>query len=310
MLTKKNIVLNGIDGQDKRGVLSLTCNGRTITGRVRLYNFSSQPKGIVTLGLYSEGRVIKAGMIYLGEMLYSLVVDGETLPSVFSCAVINFVEGQPHPILYGCSEGQAEQEDLQAVVSALGGAKTSQEVEKILDEHDIDFDDEVKQDIEKELDKYITNDDKTLCESVCQNNNDCNSCKYKKFYEENHASEIMALQEEKKESFYQEMRGQLDSLFKNNQSEEYLESLIPNSKWVKISTDEAGEYFVLGIIKDKGEVKYICYGVPGVYQTNPPKELSGYPVWFPLDQEKNESFGYWLSYQDAESGESVKAVVV
>lgn len=105
------------------------------------------------------------------------------------------------------------------------------------------------------------------------------------------------------------MKGQIDSLFENNPTEEYLETLIPNSKWVKVELKN-GDYYVLGLIYQDQQLKYICYGVPGVYQTLPPRQLSGYPVWFPLDSNKNEGFGYWLSYQDAENGESVKAVII
>ena len=73
--------------------------------------------------------------------------------------------------------------------------------------------------------------------------------------------------------------------------------------------EESGDYYVLGLIYEEDELKYVCYGVTGIYQKNPPRELSGYPVWFPLDKEKREGFGYWLTYQDAESGKSVKAIV-
>ena len=85
--------------------------------------------------------------------------------------------------------------------------------------------------------------------------------------------------------------------------------MIPNSKWVRVEFDGEGDYYILGLIYEGENIKYVCYGVPGIYQKTPPKQLSGYPVWFPLDNEKRESFGYWLTYQDAESGESIKAIV-
>ena len=78
----------------------------------------------------------------------------------------------------------------------------------------------------------------------------------------------------------------------------------------KVSIDDNGDYYVLGLLYEGENLKYICYGVPGVYQKYPPRELSGYPIWFPLDENSPEGFGYWLSYQDANSGESVKAVVI
>ena len=106
-----------------------------------------------------------------------------------------------------------------------------------------------------------------------------------------------------------EIKGQVDSLFDNNAKEDYLEEIIPNSKWVKVDFGESGDYYVLGLIFEAEDLKFIVYGVPGVFQKNPPKELAGYPVWFPLDKNKPESFGYWLSYQDAKTGDSIKALV-
>ena len=106
------------------------------------------------------------------------------------------------------------------------------------------------------------------------------------------------------------MKGQIDNLFANNPTEDYLQELIPNSKWVKVGLENEEDYYVLGLIYEKEKLMYISYGVPGVYQKVPPRELSGFPVWFPLDENKPQGFGYWLSYQDADSGESVKAVII
>ena len=106
-----------------------------------------------------------------------------------------------------------------------------------------------------------------------------------------------------------EIKERVDDLFKNNSREEYLEEIIPNSKWVKVDFQEGGDYYILGLIYEDDEIEFVVYGVPGVYQKNPPKEIAGYPTWFPLDKTKPESFGYWLSYQDAKTGDSIKAMV-
>ena len=72
---------------------------------------------------------------------------------------------------------------------------------------------------------------------------------------------------------------------------------------------EKENYYVFGLIKKDEQVRYICYGVPGIYQKTPPRELAGFPSWLPLDSQNFEGFGYWLTYQDADSGESVRAIV-
>ena len=89
--------------------------------------------------------------------------------------------------------------------------------------------------------------------------------------------------------------------------EELLEQIIPFSKWVKIENEDGDNYYVLGLIYENDQVKYICYGVPGMYSENPPEELKGYAEWLPIDSTKEKEFGYWITYQDAQSGENVKA---
>lgn len=308
MYNKKSIVLNGVDSTSQRAVLTLEEDGDILNGRVRLYNFATPPKGIISLGIYSYGKVVKAGLTHTSGMLYTFLCQTSTIPSDFSCAVVNIINGEAKPILYGSSFNSPSQEEIyDKVITSLSGASSMSEVEKVLDDYQIDFDDDEKEEIEKEIDKCMEDLD---CDS-------CKDCKYKKYYFSNIAkldtstlpNDNSKEEEKSSENFYLEMKSQIDTLFENNPNEEYLQELIPNSKWVKVDI-ENGDYYVLGLIYENEKIKYICYGVPGVYQKKAPRELAGYPIWFPLDEEKSDGFGYWLSYQDADSGESVKAIIV
>ncbi len=310
---KKNIVLSGVNSFDQRAVLTMECDGHIAKGKLRLYNFGVEPKGIISLGIYQDGSVVKAGLIRCSQMLYTFACQLENLSDDFSCAVINFVNGEPSPILYGKGEGYADKDKIfSQVIDELKETKSTEEVEETLNKYGVDYEDELKEEIEKEIDKSMNDE--------CNN---CDECIYKKYYLEHNKASNLALSDlindeveenepkkEEKIDFYGEMKQQIDNLFANNPSEEYLENLLPNSKWVKVSIDDNGNYYVLGLIYEDEKLLYICYGVPGVFQKNAPRELSGFPVWFPLDENKPEGFGYWLSYQDAQSGESVKAVVV
>ena len=70
--------------------------------------------------------------------------------------------------------------------------------------------------------------------------------------------------------------------------------------------EETGEYYVVGLMYENGEIKYVCYGIPSIYGDEPPKELKGFAQWLPIDNTKSDGFGYWITYQDAETGENVK----
>ncbi len=297
MLSKKSIVLNGVSDREKRAVLTLENDEEFTTGNVRLYNFGILPRGIISLGICHDGQVTKAGLTHTGGMVFTFNCSLKKIPQNFSCAIVNFLDGEPTPILYGNSEGYGDADALfDNVISSLSKATNTADVEKVLDEGGVEYAEELEREVEEEIDRCMT----------CQ---DCENCKYKQFYMQSVST--MSEKEETspvKMEFYDEMKGQIEDLFANNPSEEYLQELIPNSKWVKVSLG-SNDYYVLGLIYEEEKLKYICYGVPGVYQKNAPRELSGYPVWFPLDGERPQGFGYWLSYQDADSGESVKAVV-
>lgn len=314
MYNKKSIVLNGLDS-DQKGILTLQQDEGGVSGNIRLYNFNAEPSGIISLGIYQNDTVIKAGLTRISDMFFAFKSELKIIPSNFSCALINFVGGEPRPLLYGTSDGFFEKEKIfDEVISNLNKASSAQQVENVLNKYGVDFAENEKELIEKEIDKHITSDDVALCANFSEQK--CENCEYKKFF----MSQVNKVESYAKitndntninenKTFYDEIKDHVDKLFRDNPTEDYLQKLLPNSKFVRVALDE-NNYYVFGIIYENDEIKYICYGVPGIYQKNPPRQLSGAPVWFPIDQEKPEGFGYWLSYQDAESGDSVKALIV
>lgn len=307
MYSKKSIVLSGVTDSSQKGILSIEQNGDSIFGNIRLYNFDKEPNGIISLGIYNDDKVVKAGLTRVSDMLFNFKSELKSIPQNFSCAVVNFVGGEPKPILYGNSNGYCEKDIIfDQVVNKLKDATTTQQVKNVLDDYNIDYSDEEKNEIEKELDKNITKEDVALC----ANDGKCEDCEYKKYYF-SHVSSLEKHEDKEEEqiSFYEEIKEHIDKLFAENPTEQYLQKLLPNSKFVRVTLED-NNYYVLGLIYSEEKLKYICYGVPGIYQNSPPRQLSGYPVWIPLDEEKTDGFGYWLTYQDAQSGESVKAIVV
>ena len=158
MISKKSIVLNGVESDKTKAILTVECDGYETAGKLRLYNFQSEPVGIISLGFNYEGKVIKAGLTRIENMLYSFHCEMKSLPTKFACAVINFRNGESKPILYGNSEGRDDLEKtLDNVVDALKQANSMAHVENMLDENEIDYDDALKEEYETEIDKCIGN---------------------------------------------------------------------------------------------------------------------------------------------------------
>ncbi len=104
-------------------------------------------------------------------------------------------------------------------------------------------------------------------------------------------------------SYYEQVSDQIEKLFTEGTRETELESLMPHTKWVRVDFSGDGRFYVVGLVGDKPD--YICYGLPADYTPEPPDEISGYCGWLPLDIKNPQGKGYWLLYQDADTGESV-----
>lgn len=105
--------------------------------------------------------------------------------------------------------------------------------------------------------------------------------------------------------YYQTVKKHLDSLFEKYPPEEQLAESIPFSRWVKV-VFARNKYYTVGVISDEKKPKYICYGVPAEHYGDPPEALKGFCSFMPLSVFDMRGKGYWMMFQDAETGACVK----
>lgn len=107
--------------------------------------------------------------------------------------------------------------------------------------------------------------------------------------------------------FYSLIKDQLDDLFERFPHNTSLELLVDNSKWVTIDFDGVDRAYVVGLLYDEnGNLNYIAYGVPGNNDIKPPSQIVDYSQWLPLDPNSPDGEGYWVMFQDASTGDSVR----
>ncbi|MBQ6922423.1 MAG: hypothetical protein IJQ66_04970 [Clostridia bacterium] len=106
-------------------------------------------------------------------------------------------------------------------------------------------------------------------------------------------------------SYYEKVKDELSAIFTRFPAEEDLTRAYKGSVWAKIFYGE-NKYYVVGLIKEDGKEKYICYGVPSKYSESPPKELSGYCSFVPLSIFDLKGDGYFMMFQDAATGKCVR----
>ncbi len=63
------------------------------------------------------------------------------------------------------------------------------------------------------------------------------------------------------------------------------------------------DHYILGLIKENQQTKYVVYGIPSMYSMIPPVSITGFSRWVPVKD--GYGMGYWLLYIDAISGRVV-----
>ncbi|MBE7074719.1 MAG: hypothetical protein E7376_01910 [Clostridiales bacterium] len=295
MIYKKSVVLSSVNKGKEKGVLTLEYDGGEMLGNVRLYNFSREPEGILSVGILHDGQVFKAGLTFEKAGFYTFKLNGTKNLEKFSCAVVNFVKGEATPLLHGATNGAPTTEErLANSLCVFDQPATVENVENTLDANGIFLQEQ------SAIDEYI---DQQI--SACENG--CVGCKYRDAFFKQEDSILPEEDEvEEEESFFDGIKEQITTLFEKYPEEEFLKQIIPDSKWVKIDYEEKGEYYVVGLMYENDQIKYVCYGVPSVYNEEAPKDIKGFAQWLPIDISKEQGFGYWITYQDATTGENVK----
>lgn len=105
--------------------------------------------------------------------------------------------------------------------------------------------------------------------------------------------------------YYAKVKRELTALFERYPAEEELAECIPYSKWVRIAFGK-NKYYTVGIISDETCAKYICYGVPAESFGEAPAALKGLCSFLPLSVFEPRGRGYWMMFQDADTGKCVK----
>lgn len=321
MIFKKTVVLSSMDNSLKKALVTLDGKSSSVRGEVKLYNFVEEPMGTLTLGLLVDGKVHKAGLTRVGYMQYQFVTFLKAIPPVCTCAVISSRGGNLEPILIGSIQNTANFENLLLENLDVLKEPSFKKVEETVNQNLGDFEDQ--EEIEKQIDLEMEK-----CSEGC--NGACANCNYKKaFYEENHDNQEsleasipepnleeeitkgkLRVPDKPATNFIDEIGSQLQGLFDKFPPEQVLSEIIPNSKWVKVDFNKENKYYVVGLIYQDDEVKYVCYGVPGVWAEVPPDDFNPEAKFLPLDLDDPQGAGYWLTYQDAFDGELVEVNII
>lgn len=335
MYYKRTLILNDINNKNsnKKGVITLENDNNIIKGQLKLYNFVNYPQE-VSLGVASAENIVKVPIKINDNVINFEIKENINLQEKISCAMVDISRiTNPQIIVGGTSNYLNDWADRveQAFVQDA----------KVLEKDEI-YENNI-QEIEKEISTVLREDKEYKDCSMCVGCKykeafynaqdvqtpgsltieDCHNGNVAKINqilatatlggEEEKNQKVKEDQKEQEENippqkeeqleFYEQIKDQIDDLFKNHSREESLELIIPNSKWVRVEYQDVEGHYVMGLIYDQDTLRFISYGLPSKDNKTPPQDLEEYAQWIPM---QNESMGYWVVYQNAKDGQSIK----
>lgn len=324
----KTMILNNELKDDLKAVLSLKEKEKSI---IKFFNLKNAGRSLA-LGIKQDKKIVKIPLfVNDGKSEFQLNENIDFSKNLL-CAVVDISNAFcPEILLSGSNNSIVENEKIEDAfvskkpqdTSTLYVQENAEKIETIIDknlEEDMNetyFDECAKckyreafySDCEtlRENSEILTNKTKTNDSNDDFQDND-NEQKENK--DENELEKGENEQEEEKD-FYDQVKDQVETLFEKYNPDESLKEIIPNSKWVKVTYDGDENFYVLGLISDKNQVlKYISYGVPSSDSNTPPDDLSDYAQWLPKDVNNIHKEGYWIVFQDAKTGETLKIQLV
>ena len=104
---------------------------------------------------------------------------------------------------------------------------------------------------------------------------------------------------------YDTVKKELDEIFNKFPPDQELNAFFLDSRWARVNYSNKS-YYVVGVVKENGKEKYICYGVPSNYSPVPPEPLKDCACFIPSSIFDLKGKGYWMMFQDAVSGNCIR----
>ena len=311
---KQTIIMGG--NNNEIATLTFEKKNNSVFGTLKL--FCNLNKDNLLLGISNNNQqVFKQNIVIGNNNTYTFKINNISNLEHIGCVVVSLKNNKYEPVLWGKKNNCKDDiltELNEVYTSNLNKTNLKVEansIESLFEEDEQEIETVINKELEKQNleemcdDLNKVEDPAYVNEEIEKSFNDFNSSFTKEnvdiFEEEN-----KKLGDFKNGHFFELIAEQIDDLFENYPRVDELEELISNSKWVKIDFENDGNEYVLGLIYEGFDLKYICYGVPGKFNTEAPKQL-GECQWLPLNPKLPED-GYFVIYQDALTGEKIDMI--
>ena len=322
----KTIILSNTENSNSnapKGILTLSKENNSLKGKIRLYNLLTLPPN-TKIGLYINEKVIIKDLIKkTNHYEFDLPNNIDISQSIY-CALIDQANNKQVLLEGGSFNGfyfsdspfdavlEAKDEQLEQTISkAIENENcntcncTECEYKKYFYEHykqepilnkktEQSIDDEkfstqsnskevFEQGVIETLNDEVIEEIKSLEQNICAHNDNISKIQE----DENTPSNL----QQEKLDFLNDIIYQLDEMFTQYPEDEMLNSIIDNSRFIRVDGENP---YVVGVIYENKMLKYLAYGVPAQYNSLPPSDFGKHYQWLPLNPKDVMSDGYFL----------------
>ena len=111
------------------------------------------------------------------------------------------------------------------------------------------------------------------------------------------------------DGYYVAVKAEMDKLFKDYPQDKTLNGAFSCSEWVRVKGTPKEPQYLVGVLKNDGKVRYICYALWAEDRNNPPNEIKNVCAFVPIDV-YDDNRGFFVIFQSAATGECVSPAVV
>ncbi|MCD8309300.1 MAG: hypothetical protein LUD19_05530 [Clostridia bacterium] len=303
--TRNIAVIKGIksgfsaDGGRLSGLVKTEQYGTRLRADITLINFAPLAEGHYVIAL-SDG----AGEVVFGSEGYEGECDVD-ISCGFAAAVCFVLKGEVNHIATAvCGDMEYAADFARRAVEAeerayVSSTETAYDDEAIAEGNYYERDEDGGS---GESGGCLRKDEAEKEEEICGSEDEayCGVCKEPQDKEQCGEGEAIEIPLAAADGFYRTVQGEIERIFGTYPQEEELERVVEDSRWAKI-TYGGGKHYVFGVIYAEGKPAYLCYGVPSKNAKTPPDSLKGMAGYIPIS-----GGGYWVMYQDAATGISIK----
>lgn len=107
------------------------------------------------------------------------------------------------------------------------------------------------------------------------------------------------------DGYYLSVKNEIDELFATYPKDSTLNGAFSCSEWVRVKGTAKEPQYLVGVLYENGQAKYICYALAAADKNNPPAEIKNVCSFVPVSA-LSENVGFFVIFQSATGGECIK----